>query len=198
MNKIIFTDLDGTLTFRDTYIKFIFKNLTFSSALANTPALTLMTLKYIFGVINKETVKRTTFKMFFDGYDVRQNIENFAKSVKWNKKVLDMIDEKKREGYKVIMVTASPDMYLPHLCDYLGYDGFLSTKTLKNGEFLTGLFDGKVCNFEEKTLRIKEFLRDKKTSHTVSFGNSIGDYPMLEFCDEAYFVHKLNVKKFEA
>ena len=197
MNKIIFTDLDGTLTLRDTYHIFIFHNLTLITILKNSIGLIIMGLKYIFGFISKESVKRTSFEMFFSNYNTQKDIENFVDKIPWNKTIKDIVDSKKREGYKIILVSASPDVYLPYICDYLGYDGFLATKTLRDGDVLTGIFDGSVCNYEEKTRRIKEYLGDNKPSHTLSYGNSTGDYPMLRFCDESYFVKKSNIKKFD-
>ncbi len=198
MNKIIFTDLDGTLTLRDTYHIFIFHNLTFVSVFKNSFALIKLALGYISGITSKESVKRKSFKMFFTDYDTKKDMGNFVDKIPWNHKVKDIVDTKKRDGYKVILVSASPDVYLPHICEYLGYDGFLATKTIRDKDNLAGLFDGKVCNYEEKTRRIKEYLGDTKPSHTLSYGNSIGDYPMLKFCDESYFVKKSNIKMFKS
>jgi len=198
MNKIIFTDLDGTLTLRDTYHIFIFHNLTLMIVLKNSIGLIVMGLKYIFGLMSKELVKRTSFEMFFSNYNTKKDMGNFVDKIPWNKKIKDIIDTKKKEGYKVILVSASPDVYLPYICNYLGYDGFLATKTLRDGDNLTGLFDGEVCNYEEKTRRIKEYLGENKPSHTLSYGNSTGDYPMLQFCDESYFVKKSDIKKFDS
>jgi len=198
MKKIIFTDLDGTLTLRDTYHIFIFHNLTLMMILKNYIGIIMMGLKYIFGFMSKEEVKRSSFKMFFSNYNTKKDIGNFISKIPWNHKIKNIVDAKKNEGYKVMLVSASPDVYLPYICEYLGYDGFLATKTLKDGDNLTGFFDGAVCNHEEKTRRIKEYLGDNKPKHTLSYGNSLGDYPMLAFCDESYFVKKSDIKKFDA
>jgi len=104
---------------------------------------------------------------------------------------------KRDEGYRVIIVTASPDVYVKHVCEYLGYDGFISTQTLDDGKYLSGAFDGEVCNFGEKTKRINAFLNGVTPEHTISYGNSSGDFEMLRFCDESYFVKKLDIKRFE-
>jgi len=197
MNKIIFTDLDGTLTLRDTYHIFIFHNLTLMMILKNYIGITMMGFKYIFGFMSKEEVKRSSFRMFFSDYNTKKDIGNFISKIPWNHKIKNIVDAKKNEGYKVILVSASPDVYLPYICEHLGYDGFLATKTLKDGDNLTGLFDGAVCNHKEKTRRIKEYLGDSKPKHTLSYGNSLGDYPMLSFCDESYFVKKSDIKKFD-
>lgn len=197
MQKIIFTDLDGTLTLRDTYHIFIFHNLKFWLVLKNAFGLIKLGLAYIFGKITKEQVKRSTFKMFFTDYDTTQNLDKFLNLIPWNKPVKKIVAAKQKEGYKVILVSASPDIYLPAITHYLGYDGFLATKTFRNDTKLQGEFDGKVCNFEEKTRRIKEYIGEKKLDYTLSFGNSEGDFEMLNFCDEAYFVKKAKIRSFK-
>ncbi|MDF1877260.1 HAD-IB family phosphatase [Sulfurimonas sp. SAG-AH-194-L11] len=197
MQKIIFTDLDGTLTLKDTYTKFVLQNLRVGVVLKNLFPLLSMVVKHRLKIYNDDDVKMTTFKMFFTGYDRENSLDGFAQSIPWNTKVLQLIETKRQEGYKVILVTASPDIYVKYICEYLGYDGFISTKTVDTGRYLDGNFDGKVCNFLQKPKRILEFLDGVETEHTISYGNSSGDTAMLEFCDESYFVKKKNIKRFE-
>ena len=198
MNKIIFTDLDGTLTLKDTYTKFVLRHLKVNTVLKNIFVLLGMAIKHTFKLINDDDVKKTTFGIFFTGYDKESDVGTFIKDIPWNTKVLELIEAKRNEGYKVIIVTASPDVYVKHVCEYLKYDGFIATKTLDDGKYLTGAFDGEVCNFKEKPKRIEEFLAGEKPEHTISYGNSSGDFEMLKVCDESYFVKKLDIKRFEA
>jgi len=197
MNKIIFTDLDGTLTLKDTYTKFVLQNLKTCTVVQNLPTLLWMGIRHTLKMINDDDVKKITFGMFFTGYDKDKDISDFAKEIPWNTLVLEQIEVKRQEGYKVIIVTASPDVYVKHVCEYLGYDGFISTQTLDDGKYLSGELEGEVCNFEEKPKRITAFLEGQTPEHTISYGNSSGDYAMLRFCDESYFVKKLDIKRFE-
>jgi phosphatidylglycerophosphatase C len=197
MKKIIFTDLDGTLTLKDTYTKFVLQNLKFCTLIQNFPTLLWMGIRHTFKMINDDDVKKITFGMFFTGYDKDKEINDFVKEIPWNSTVLDRIEDKRAEGYKVIIVTASPDVYVRHVCEYLNYDGFISTKTVDDGKYLTGELEGEVCNFQEKPKRISAFLGDQKPEHTISYGNSSGDYAMLKFCDDSYFVKKSNIKRYE-
>jgi len=198
MSKIVFTDLDGTLTLRDTYLKFLLKHLTPAILLKNTPALLWMSSRYLLGRIGDDDVKMATFKMLFRGYDRASNIDDFINSIPWNMRVREAIEKKREEGYKAVIVTASPDIYVEHICNFLGYDGYIATKTQKDGNALSGAFDGKICNFDEKPKRIVEFMGENVLSHAISYGNSSGDFAMLEFCDESYFVKKLDIKRYES
>ena len=197
MKKIIFTDLDGTLTLKDTYTKFLLKNLTLSTLLKNFGTLAWMGVRHTLKQINDDDVKKITFGMFFSHYDKEQDISDFLRDIPWNDAVLEAIEDRVSQGYDVIIVTASPDVYVKHVCKYLGYDGYIATKTLDDGEFLTGKIDGEVCNFEQKPKRIAEFLGTQTPEHTLAFGNSSGDYAMLRLCDESYFVKKSSIKRFE-
>jgi HAD superfamily phosphoserine phosphatase-like hydrolase len=183
MNKIIFTDLDGTLTLKDTYTKFVLGNLKVGAILKNLPTLLSMYIRHALKKINDDDVKKITFGMFFTGYDKEQELDSFVKEIPWNPLVLEQIQMKRDEGYRVIIVTASPDVYVKHVCKYLGYDGFIATQTLDDGKYLTGAFNGEVCNFGEKPKRITAFLNGVKPEHTISYGNSSGAFEMLRFCD---------------
>jgi len=196
-NKIIFTDLDGTLTLKDTYTKFVLKNLKLSTLLCNLPTFVWMGIRHTLKMINDDDVKKITFHLLFKGYDTKQSLGDFAQSISWNPLVLEAIEKKREEGYSVVIVTASPDVYVRHICEHLGYDAFISTQTLEENAKLTGAFLGKVCNFEEKPKRIEAFLDSKKLEHSIAYGNSKGDYAMLRYCDESYFVKKLDIKRFE-
>ena len=198
MQKIIFTDLDGTLTLKDTYTKFLLQNLTFGVVVKNAWNLVSLLVMHTLKKLDDDAVKMRTFKMFFDGFDTTIVFDEFVKSIPWNPKVLKLIEEKREEGYRVVIVTASPDVYVTHVCKHLGYDDFISTKTQKEGIYLNGEIDGKICNFKEKPKRILEFLNGQTPQHTISYGNSSGDYAMLEFCDESYFVKKQNIKRYES
>ena len=147
MQKIIFTDLDGTLTLKDTYTKFVLQNLNLVKIVKNLPYLAVMFVKYQLKIYNDDDVKQITFEMFFEGYDREQNLGTFVKEIPWNMKVRALIDAKREEGYKVIIVTASPDVYVKQVCEYLGYDGFISTQTQGNSRYLSGLFEGLVFPF---------------------------------------------------
>ena len=197
MNKILFIDLDGTLTLKDTYTKFVLQNIKLSTVIANFATLANMYMKHLLKKINDDDVKKITFSMFFTGYEKDKKIDNFLKGISWNPLVLAQVQEHRDKGYKVIIVTASPDVYVKHICKYLGYDGFISTKTVDDGKYLTGALDGEVCNFEQKPKRIIEFLGTQMPEHTIAYGNSSGDFAMLGFCDKSYFVNKLNIKRFQ-
>jgi HAD superfamily hydrolase (TIGR01490 family) len=197
-DKIVFTDLDGTLTLKDTYSWFLFKFITLFNILSNIDKILKIALLYFIKRYNSDDVKINTFKIFFTGINIstiRKKIPYLINNIKWNKTTIKAIKDLQDRGYKVFIVTASPDLYIQDLSTYLGYDGYIATKAIVKDGVLLGQFDGNICNFDNKPARIKA-LFDLENSHTVSFGNSKGDVPMLKLCNLSYYVYKNSIKKF--
>jgi len=195
MKKIVFTDLDGTLTLRGTYKQFLMRNLKTSLVLKHSFSLSKILLLYALGRAHHDDVQTITFKIFFDGYDTKKPLKDFLDKIVWNTKVRDLVDAKKSEGYRIVVVSASPDVYIKDVCNYLGYDDYISTNVAYKGEYLNGEFIDGMCNFEEKKKRIQAYLGEEKPAHTISYGNSSGDFAMMSFCDEAYFVTGTHVER---
>ena len=189
MQKIIFTDLDGTLTTRDTYTQFIFRNIHLKHIIY-IPRLIKIFILYFFGRLNGNDIKQETFKIFFRNQNLEEltkNLNSFIKSIQWNNKLISVIEEKRKKNYKVIIVTASPNIYIQEICDFLGYDGYISSLIELKDKQLTGNFIGEICNFDEKVNRIKKYINNN-SYYTISYGNSKGDYAMLQYCTETYFI----------
>jgi len=198
MRKIIFTDLDGTLTYKDTYRRFLIKHFSIKRLISNFYSLLKVFILYIFRVKNGNDVKIETFKSFFSNKNVNEvesTIEKFVTNIEWNKNVIDKIFKEKANGAKVIIVSASPDLYLESICNELGFHDYICTLVEFDSNIYTGKFIGKVCNFDEKVKRIKEYLDDEEY-YKISYGNSKGDYRMLEYCEESYFVKKSKISTF--
>jgi HAD superfamily phosphoserine phosphatase-like hydrolase len=200
VNRVVFTDLDGTLTIRDTYVDFLLQFMTFYRLVCNILPLLKIILMYLIKKATNDDVKVVTFRAFFKDIElvnIDDKIPKFLANIKWNREVIDIVNKLKSDGCKIVIVTASPDFYVKYICDYLKFDGFISTVTKVSNSKLTGEFDGKVCNFLEKVDRInKSKYLESKPEKTLSFGNSKGDFLMLSFCDESYFVKKSSIKRF--
>jgi phosphoserine phosphatase len=53
----------------------------------------------------------------------------------------------------------------------------------------------KNCYGEQKTIRIKEYLKENNYSFAYSYGygNSRGDYALLDYVDEGYWISNGNI-----
>jgi HAD superfamily hydrolase (TIGR01490 family) len=92
------------------------------------------------------------------------------------------IEWHREKGHRVFIVTASPDIYLASVTQYLRCDGYLSSVlAYRKGKFI-GRFEGKDCIGSEKAKRIKSLAVEKSLNLKMSFAYSDheSDLPMLE------------------
>lgn len=98
---------------------------------------------------------------------------------------VETINHLKAEGYRVIVISASADVYMRALPRFLPVDAVLSTQCLiDNKDGYTGQIDVN-CKGKEKLHRLSLFLDEQDwtidTANSCAYGDSINDAPMLRF-----------------
>ena len=101
----------------------------------------------------------------------------------------------KSEGHRVVVVSASPEIYVAVIAHELGAHGAVGTRLAVDplGR-LTGGYLGRNCRGEEKIRRLHEWIDAQNFSVTpeiYAYGNSRGDLRMLSAADHPYDVGKL-------
>ena len=86
---------------------------------------------------------------------------------------------------KIVIVSASISNYLKPWCDEMGFHLICTELEVKDGK-LTGKFSTLNCNGTEK-VRIKEKYDLSIYDEIHMFGNSKGDFPMLELGTHKYY-----------
>ena len=93
----------------------------------------------------------------------------------------------KLHDYQVVLVSASPDPNVEAISKISQADSFYSSKF----EIVRGRFTGKVVyqldNEEKRDLILKNIAKDNN-GHTLAFGDSTGDIPMLSIADDAFII----------
>ena len=90
----------------------------------------------------------------------------------------------REKGIRIMIVSASADVYMRAFRELLGVDELVCTRTLTDSE---GRFNGRVernCRGEEKVLRLKRWLEEhagEEPELVAGYGDSSGDIPMLRF-----------------
>ena len=84
------------------------------------------------------------------------------------------------------MVSSSISNYLKPWCDEMGFDLFSKELEVIDGK-LTGKFSTPNCNGQEKVRRIKEKYDLLEYDEIHVFGNSKGDFSMLELGTHKYY-----------
>jgi phosphatidylglycerophosphatase C len=88
----------------------------------------------------------------------------------------------------VVLVSASPELYLVPLAEGLGVRALLCTRLeVDDGGRLTGRIAGVNCAGGEKVRRLQEHLAGRP-ARVWAYGNSADDGPLLAFAHHAFLV----------
>jgi phosphatidylglycerophosphatase C len=102
-----------------------------------------------------------------------------------------------REGHDVVLVSASPQIYVDVVAEYLGVADGLGTRLAVDARGkLTGSYLGKNCRGSEKMRRLSAWLEEHHPGVEpiiYAYGNSRGDRRLLRGATYPYDVGKLGV-----
>lgn len=109
--------------------------------------------------------------------------------------VLDRLAWHLRQGHDVVIVSASPQIYVEVVAEIFGATGGLGTRLAVNprGQ-LTGSYLDKNCRGEEKMRRLSEWIEQRHypvAPLIYAYGNSRGDRAMLHAATHPYNVGRL-------
>ena len=110
-------------------------------------------------------------------------------------KVLDRLAWHKGEGHDVVVVSASPQIYVDVIAEALGAQGAIVTRLAVDPlNQLTGSFLGRNCRGSEKMRRLNEWIEQRHYDEPpiiYAYGNSRGDRRLLKGATHPYDVGKL-------
>lgn len=191
--KLYAFDFDGTITTKDTFIafiRFVKGDLrTFLGLLLYAPILIMMKLK----LYPNWKAKQQLFTYFFKGMNMKEfklKCNEFARHNKTLIRPLALIEIQKalKEGEKVIIITASIDMWVrPFFSELDKNIHIVGTKIEEKEGKVTGHFVTRNCYGAEKVNRLKEIMPNRNSYELISYGDSRGDKELLEYADKGYF-----------
>ena len=92
-------------------------------------------------------------------------------------KALERMEAHRREGLRILLVSASPDAYISHLKDFLPVDAIIASPTDERGRVFSS------TRGEEKARRVREWAAVQDTqidwAGSFSYGNSANDLPVM-------------------
>ncbi|MGF6782150.1 HAD-IB family hydrolase [Paraburkholderia sp. GAS334] len=96
------------------------------------------------------------------------------------------IREHKRCGHRLVLVSASPALYLKHWAMGAGFDAVLATELeFRDGRF-SGHFASPNCWGTEKVRRLQHWFASDPPHVLYAYGDSRGDREMLALADHAW------------
>jgi phosphatidylglycerophosphatase C len=195
-------DMDGTLTKGDSFWRFLVyasNPKTVIKAVLKNP---VVVTKAIFfpskgAHLAKEYLVESTIKNMTETELAKISVSFVLNKMlpTLNKNLLKIINFHKEHKHKLILVTASLDIYAKELAKQLGFDDVLATNLEVINGLITGKFSNKNNRGPEKAKSIKNWLQENNIYNPflIAYGNSANDKEMLKLANIAFRVDKLSV-----
>lgn len=183
--KTALYDFDGTLVRGDSFITFARHSRGLLPLLGAILRTSPKLIKWKLGVISNSEAKQALFSNLYKGMpasELRDKAASFTEYLDLHiiSDTFTDMERRKKEGWRIIVVTASADLWLRPWCDAHGVE-LVSTEveTDSDGK-LTGRFSTPNCHGDEKRRRILSYLGiDKESLLTEyefkAFGDSKSD-----------------------
>jgi len=201
MKKIAVFDFDGTLIKQDSMILLFFKYFKpFSlSGLIHGLRLLIDTIKFFLKLYSQKQYKQKFINSIIQSSKIK-DIEKLGNdfSEYLLKKIytdsIKTIRRFKKEGYELVLLSASPDFYLEKIKTILGFSSLICTKT----QYINGKIILKENCFGEN--KIKLFLDEYQTQNinwkdSYCFSDSISDYNLLSYFGNSFAVNNKKLIK---
>jgi len=105
------------------------------------------------------------------------------------KAAMDQIAEHKRNGDVLVLMSASPDFYVPAVARHLGFNEVTCTGVRWDGDRLDGRLTTANCRGEEKARRFTELCGRYPGLATAAYGNAGSDLDHLRLADRGVLVN---------
>lgn len=197
---LVFTDLalfdfDGTLTNCDTFTPFIKQVISPARLFWGRLALLPVIAAYRIGLVSSSQMRRLLIKLALTGRS-KMELEQLGLqyATKFLPTVIRPLAMKKLQwhlaaGDRVVLVSASLDLYLKPWCDHVGIE-LLSSSLESEGDRLTGYHQGADCCGAEKANRVKALLKLSHFDRIYAYGDTKEDRELLALADEKYYQWK--------
>jgi phosphatidylglycerophosphatase C len=186
-------DFDGTITRRDSLLPFLWQLFGPLRLAAYAILMSPLLCGYLLRLIPNGIAKERLLGRMLGGMAMtrlRAEAQRFARDV-LPRLVRDESAERiawhQAQGHRVIIVSASLELYLRPWAEALGVVDVLATRLREEQGRASAGFEGVNCFGEAKAQRIREYLGDMTGLEVYAYGDSRGDTQMLALADHAYY-----------
>tara|TARA_Y100000816_G_scaffold288407_1_gene272924 strand:+ start:238 stop:825 length:588 start_codon:yes stop_codon:yes gene_type:complete len=191
MNIALF-DFDGTITNKDTFMLFTLQMSGATKFIFGMLILSPIFILYRLRILSNQYMKSSIIKFYYKDMDIN-DVKEVAKVFNENvirkiirKKALDRITWHKEMNDRVVVVSASSNIWLEEWCDENDIELVSTQLEVIDGK-LTGNLVGMNCFGPEKVRRVKEIYDLDQYQKVFAYGDSRGDKELLEFADISDF-----------
>lgn len=192
-------DFDGTLTQRDTFTVFLARGLGWPRFLWALLRCLPWLAGYALRVVPNNVAKGKLMQATLAGRSVKEMqdwttrwlAQDFPGQLREG--AMARLAWHREAGHCCVMVSASPDIYLPRVARQLGFDALLCTEMEVEGEHLTGRMKTPNCHGEQKVVRLRAWAAERfgaaglEGATLYAYGDTSGDKPMLRLARHAWY-----------
>jgi phosphatidylglycerophosphatase C len=196
-NVLAVFDLDGTLVRGDCFLPFMV-----SYARARRKYRALLTLPlhvgmYAARLTRDHVAKERVMVAVLRGESralVAEHATKFCESwvrPRLRETVVARLREHQAAGHRVVLLSASPDVYVEPIARMLGIEEVVCTRVRSADEVWDGRLDGGNCKGEGKVAALRTYLSmDYWPSKSYGYGDSKSDLPILAWVTTGYLVSR--------
>ena len=185
-------DFDGTISSKDSFVAFM-KFTHGKPVFAWKMAMGFLTFAgWKLGLVKSHFTKVKALRSFYKGWseermtDARKRFTEEILPHILFPKALERIAWHKKNGHRIIVVTASCDAWLGDWTNQMDLEILCTEMEVKNGVF-TGELSKPNCRGKEKVNRVKQHLDLEDYSEVYAYGNDHGDNQLLAIADHPHF-----------
>lgn len=172
-------DFDKTIYNGDSTVDFYFYCIKkYPKILLYLPSLCFYAVVFALGIYNKTKFKEKFYLFLCEIKDIDEAVQAFWK--KYAYKIKDFY--KARQNVNDVIISASPEFLLKHICIELGIKHLIASRVDKK----TGSYTGENCYGEEKVVRLNQYYKEYKINEFYS--DSLSDAPLAEISEKSFMV----------
>jgi phosphatidylglycerophosphatase C len=194
--KLAVFDLDGTITRHDTLIQYVLGYLKsrpwrLFGFLMALPVVVL----YLLRLTDRGALKGAVMHWTLGGSsrrDLDEWTQRFVPKLLEHgvfARAMEQIAEHKRNGDVLVLMSASPDLYVPAIARQLGFNDVTCTGVRWNGDRFDGRLTTENCRGQEKVLRFGGLKARHEGFATAAYGNADSDLDHLSLADRGVLVN---------
>jgi phosphatidylglycerophosphatase C len=179
-------DFDGTITFADSFLPFLRHEAGFFKFWMGTLLLSPFVLLQAAGLMSNSRAKERFLKFFLGG-KTPESLESVSRDFVakrlpklMNPVALEKVGWHRAEGHTLLLLSASPELYLQFWTAANGFEKLLGTRLQLQADVISGRIQGDNCHGKAKVTRLREELGDLSQYELYSYGDSRSDLHVLD------------------
>ena len=185
-------DFEHTITTKDTFVPFLYRAFGKYRVRNMFLRLTPQAAMVVVGLTDRDTFKERLIQSLFVGESVDRlrdiGSTHASEILNWIRpSARGRIEWHKKRGDRLVMISASLDLYLEPVARELGFDDLLCTRLSVNDQNFDGFLSNKNCRGAEKIRQLRELIGDLSEQELHAYGDSAGDRQLLEAADYSYY-----------